>query len=380
MTTTDLHAATDGEVAGELPPPPALGGIDHLEWWVGNARAFAGFLEAAFGFDVVAYAGPETGRRDRVSYLLQQGRVRFLVTGALGPDSPIAEHVRRHGDGIRDVCFLVDDVGAAYEAALARGAEPERPPATDQDEHGAVHHAAIRAYGETVHTFLDRNGYAGPFAPQFELSDLAPPLGPSVGITKVDHVVANVEQGRLDEWVDYYEQVLGFEQLTHFDEDQISTEYSALMSTVVWNHETVVLPINEPAEGRKKSQIEEYLDFYGCPGVQHIALATSDIVATVVSLQSRGVRFMDVPPEYYDEARERLAGVDLDWDALQALGILVDRDHEGHLLQIFTETLTDRPTVFFEIIQREGARGFGEGNFKALFESIERAQARRGNL
>ncbi|HLT15055.1 MAG TPA: 4-hydroxyphenylpyruvate dioxygenase, partial [Acidimicrobiales bacterium] len=211
-------------------------------------------------------------------------------------------------------------------------------------------------------------------------SDLVRPVGPEVGITRLDQVVANVEKGRLDEWVGYYEKVLGFEQLTHFDEDQISTEYSALMSTVVWNHDKVVLPINEPAEGRRKSQIEEYLDFYGSPGVQHIALLTSDIVATVIALQARGVRFMDVPPEYYDEARERLRGVDLEWDALEVLGILVDRDHDGHLLQIFTETVTDRPTVFFEIIQREGARGFGEGNFKALFESIERAQARRGNL
>lgn len=363
-----------------VPPAPALGGIDHLEWWVGNARAFAGFLAAAFGFDPVAYAGPETGRRDRVSYLLQQGRVRFMVSGALHPDSPIAEHVRVHGDGIRDICFLVDHVGAAYESALARGAASERVPATDRDAHGLIHHAAIRAYGDTVHTFLDRSAYAGPFAPQFEPSDLVRPVGPDVGITRFDHVVANVEQGHLEEWVGYYEDVLGFDQLTHFSDDQISTEYSALMSTVVWNHDKVVLPINEPADGRRKSQIEEYLDFYGAPGVQHIALHTPDIVESVRALRARGVRFMDVPAEYYDEARERLAGIDLPWEALAELGILADRDHEGYLLQIFTETLTDRPTVFFEIIQREGARGFGEGNFKALFESIERAQARRGNL
>ena len=373
MTTLTDRDAVRGGV-------PRLRGIDHLEWWVGNARAFTGFLQAAFGFDVVAYAGPETGRRDRVSYLLQQGRVRFMVSGALSPDSPIAAHVREHGDGIRDICFLVDDVSAAYDAALARGASSERVPARDTDAHGVIHHAAIRAYGETVHTFLDRSAYTGPFAPQFEPSDLVRPTGPEVGITRLDHVVANVERGHLDEWVSYYEQVLGFDQLTHFSEDQISTEYSALMSTVVWNHDKVVLPINEPAEGRRKSQIEEYLDFYGSPGVQHIALHTNDIVATVRALRARGVRFMDVPPEYYDEARERLTGVDLPWDTLASLGVLVDRDHEGHLLQIFTETLTDRPTVFFEVIQREGATGFGEGNFKALFESIERAQARRGNL
>jgi 4-hydroxyphenylpyruvate dioxygenase len=370
-----------GERTEPAPPPaPTLGGIDHLEWWVGNARAFTAFLSSAFGFDVIGYAGPETGRRDRVSYLLEQGRVRFMVSGALSPESPIAAHVREHGDGVRDICFLVDDVSGAYAAALARGAGSERVPATDTDEHGEIHHAAIRAYGETVHTFLDRSRYTGPFAPQFEPAGMVRPVGPEVGITRLDHVVANVERGHLDEWVGYYEHVLGFDQLAHFSEDQISTEYSALMSTVVWNHDKVVLPINEPAEGRRKSQIEEYLDFYRSPGVQHIALHTDDIVQTVRALRARGVRFMDVPPEYYDEARRRMEGVDLPWATLAPLGILVDRDHEGHLLQIFTETLTDRPTVFVEIIQREGARGFGEGNFKALFESIERAQARRGNL
>ena len=362
------------------PPAPALGGIDHLEWWVGNARAFTAFLASAFGFDIVAYAGPETGRRDRVSYLLQQGTVRFMVSGALSPDSPIADHVLVHGDGIRDICFLVDDVEEAYISAMARGGISLRPPATDTDRHGDIHHAAIKAYGQTVHTFLDRRTYTGPFGPQFEPSDLRRPVGPDVGIERLDHVVANVEEGHLDKWVDYYEKVLGFDQLTHFSDEQISTEYSALMSTVVWNHDKVVLPINEPAAGRKKSQIEEYLDFYGSPGVQHIALHTGDIIATVRALRARGVRFMDVPDEYYAEARERLDGVELPWSTLAELGILVDRDHEGHLLQIFTETLTDRPTVFFEIIQREGARGFGEGNFKALFESIERAQSRRGNL
>jgi 4-hydroxyphenylpyruvate dioxygenase len=375
MSVMDDLAAPDG-----TPPAPVLGGIDHLEWWVGNARSFAAFLAGGFGFQLVAYAGPETGRRDRVSYLLEQGRARFMVSGALHADSPIAEHVRRHGDGIRDICFLVDDVSAAYEAALARGAASERVPATDHDDLGHLHHAAIRAYGDTVHTFLDRSAYCGEFAPEFVPSDMVAPPGPEVGITRFDHVVANVERGHLEEWVGYYEQVLGFDQLTHFSDDQISTEYSALMSTVVWDHDKVVLPINEPAEGRRKSQIEEYLDFYGSPGVQHIALHTPDILQSVRALRERGVRFMDVPPEYYDEARARVPDVDLPWDSLAELGILVDRDHDGHLLQIFTETLTDRPTVFFEIIQREGARGFGEGNFKALFESIERAQARRGNL
>jgi 4-hydroxyphenylpyruvate dioxygenase len=364
--------------------PPRLGGIDHLEWWVGNARAFAAFLAGSFGFEPVAHAGPETGRRDRVSYLLQQGEVRFLVTGGLTPDSPVAEHVRVHGDGIRDIAFLVDDVDAAYSAALARGATSFRVPADDVDTtgHGRIRHAAIATYGETVHTFLDRSGYDGPFAPQFEASSLRAPAGEAVGIERIDHVVANVELGTLDEWVHYYERVLGFDQLVHFSDDAISTEYSALMSTVVWNHDRIVLPINEPAEGRRKSQIEEYLDYYGSPGVQHIALRTPDILAAVGALRERGVRFLDVPTTYYEEARKRMGafGDALPWDDLAALGILVDRDPDGYLLQVFSETLTDRPTVFFEIIQREGAKGFGEGNFKALFEAIEREQARRGNL
>jgi 4-hydroxyphenylpyruvate dioxygenase len=361
-------------------PPPVLGGIDHVEWWVGNARAFAGFLASAFGFDPVAYAGPETGRRDRVSHILQQGRIRFMVTAALTPDSHIAEHVRAHGDGVRDICFLVDDAEAAYDAALARGALPERPPDVDTDENGAIHHSAIRTYGETVHTFLDRSAYTGEFAPGFGPPTLPVPAGPPVGLHRLDHIVGNVEKGHLDEWVDYYHGVLGFDPLVHFDDDQISTEYSALMSTVVWNHDKVVLPINEPAEGRRKSQIEEYLDYYRSPGVQHMALHTPDIVTAVRALAERGVRFLTVPPEYYDDARERMTGIDLPWEDLAELGIMVDRDHDGHLLQIFTENLCDRPTVFFEIIQRAGATGFGAGNFKALFEAIERAQAARGNL
>jgi 4-hydroxyphenylpyruvate dioxygenase len=365
--------------ADRVPPPP-LRGIDHVEWWVGNARAFTGFLASAFGFDIVGYAGPETGRRDRVSHVLQQGRIRFLVTGALTPDSPIAEHVRAHGDGVRDICFLVDDAEAAYQAALQRGGLPERPPDVDEDEHGVIRHAAIRTYGETVHTFLDRSEYTGGFGPQFVDAMLPRPTGRPVGLERFDHIVGNVERGRLGTWVDYYEGVLGFDQLVHFSDEAISTEYSALMSTVVWNHDKVVLPINEPAEGKRKSQIEEYLDYYRSPGVQHLALHTSDIVSTVHELRGRGVRFLTIPPEYYDEARARMDGVDLPWEALAEVGILVDRDPEGHLLQIFTENLGDRPTVFFEIIQREGARGFGEGNFKALFEAIERAQEARGNL
>ena len=374
--TAVLHPET-----AVVPPAPVLGGVDHVEWWVGNARTFAGFLASTLGFDIVAYAGPETGRTDgTVSYLLRQGRVEFVVTGALHPDSPVAAHVRQHGDGVRDVAFAVSDLAAAHDALLARGATEARSPEGVADGDGEYRTSAIEAYGDTLHSLVDRSDYRGAFAPGFEATDLVAPVGPTVGITRFDHIVANVEKGNLSEWVDFYRDVFGFDQLLHFDDDQISTEYSALMSTVVWNGSRVVLPINEPADGRKKSQIEEYLDFYRSPGVQHIALHTDDILTTVRALRARGLRFLDVPAAYYDEARERLTGIDLPWEALAELGILVDRDHDGHLLQIFTETVTDRPTVFFEIIQRAGARGFGEGNFKALFEAIERAQARRGNL
>ncbi|HKX71103.1 MAG TPA: 4-hydroxyphenylpyruvate dioxygenase [Acidimicrobiales bacterium] len=376
MTSTSLHHDRDDPAVA----PPVIGGIDHVEWWVGNARSFAALLMSSFGFEAVGYAGPETGRRDRVSHVLQQGRIRFVVTGALGPDSPISEHVRAHGDGVKDICFLVDDAEAAYAAAIARGAVTERPPAIDSDQLGAIHQAAIRTYGETVHTFLDRSAYTGQFAPGFGPAVLPTPRGEAVGLTRFDHIVGNVELGHLGEWVDYYREVLGFDQLVHFGDDQISTEYSALMSTVVWNHDKVVLPINEPAEGRRKSQIEEYLDYYHAPGVQHLALHTPDIVHAVRTMRDRGVRFLEVPPEYYVDARERMAGIDLPWAALAELGVMVDRDQDGYLLQIFTETVCDRPTVFFEIIQREGAKGFGAGNFKALFEAIERAQAARGNL
>jgi 4-hydroxyphenylpyruvate dioxygenase len=363
-------------------PMDALGleAIDHIEWWVGNARAFAALLASGFGFAVTAWAGPETGCHDRLSYVLEQGSVRFVVTSPLDPDSPITNHVHRHGDGVRDVAFRVADAPAAYRGAVDRGADAVRPPSVVTDEHGTMVRATIAAYGETRHTFVERGRYTGPFAPGYQLPELAAPIGPAVGLEAVDHVVANVELGALDRWVDFYQHVLGFEELLHFDDETISTEYSALMSTVVWDGGRIVLPINEPATGRRKSQIEEYLDYYRGPGVQHIALRTGDILGAVRALRARGVRFLAVPPTYYEEARRRLDGVDLPWDELAELGVLVDRDPEGHLLQIFTETVTGRPTAFFEIIQREGARGFGAGNFKALFEAIEREQARRGNL
>jgi 4-hydroxyphenylpyruvate dioxygenase len=361
--------------------PPVLQGIDHLEWWVGNPRAFAALLAAGFGFDAVAYAGPETGVRDRTSYVLAQGSLRFVVTGATDAGSPIAAHVRAHGDGVHDVAFAVADAEHAYEAALERGATGIATPSIADDDRGKVVSATIATYGDTVHTFVDRSRYEGPFLPGYRAEALPAVCGPAVGITRVDHVVANVELGSLEGWVAFYERVLGFDQLLHFDDAAISTEWSALMSTVVWDGSKVVLPINEPAPGRRKSQIEEYLDYYGSPGVQHVAMATDDIVRTVAALRERGIRFLAVPPSYYVEARERMAGIEgLPWDDLARLGILVDRDHDGHLLQVFTENVTGRPTVFFEIIQREGARGFGEGNFKALFEALEREQASRGNL
>ena len=378
---------TGGPIVDTLTEPttaPAehLLGWDSIELWVGNARSTAGFLISSFGFTCTGYAGPETGVRDRVSYVLDQGAIRLVVTGALGADSPITAHVSTHGDGVHDLAWLVDDAPAAFEAAVARGARPIREPWTETDEHGTLSLATVATYGETQHTFVDRSAYRGPsLAPGYHDDDLLPdPVAPEVGLTAVDHVVGNVEKGRLDDWVTFYESVLGFAQLVHFDDDQISTEYSSLMSTVVWDGNRIVLPINEPADGRGKSQIQEYVEAYDGPGVQHLALATDDIVATVEALRRRGVRFMRVPDAYYVEAKERLADIDLPWTDLQRLNILVDRDEHGHLLQIFTETVMDRPTVFFEIIQRQGATGFGAGNFKALFEAIERDQARRGNL
>ena len=371
------------ELPVDATPASSFEGWDHLEFWVGNARAFAGWLASAFGFSVVAYRGPETGVTDYVSYALVQGSVWFVVTGALTPASQVAAHARAHGDGVRDIAIRVSSAGAAYDAALLRGAVGVTSQWTDSDDSGKVTRAAIALYGDTQHTFVERSAYSGVFLPGFVAADdLVPPrvVGPAVGVQSIDHVVANVHKGSLDRWVGFYADVLGMQQLVHFDDQQISTPYSALMSTVVWDGSRVVLPINEPADGLKKSQIQEYLESYGSPGVQHIALRTDDIVSAVRALRSRGVRFLSVPATYYDDVRVRLGSLDLPWDELASLGILVDQDQDGYLLQIFTENVCDRPTVFFEIIQREGARGFGAGNFKALFEAIERAQARRGNL
>jgi 4-hydroxyphenylpyruvate dioxygenase len=374
-------AQTSTLVAPAFTVASRLLGWDHLEWWVGNARAVTAWLTSGYGFEVVAYAGPETGVPDRVSYVLGQGDVRFVVTAGLSPDSEVAQHVLRHGDGIRHLAWRVDDAYETATLAAAKGAAVVAEPSRVTGDAGSVTTAAIATYGETRHLFVDRSGWSGAWGPGFSADRLPPrPAGDPVGCRAIDHVVGNVEQGRLDEWVAWYREVLGFSEMRHFDADQISTQYSALRSTVVHNGAGIVMPINEPAPGLKKSQIEEYLDAYRGPGVQHIALATPDIVTSVSAMRSRGVRFLQMPATYYEDARKRVQGFDLPWSELERLDIEVDVDAGGYLLQIFTETVTDRPTLFVEIIQREGATGFGEGNFKALFEAIEREQARRGNL
>ena len=381
-----MVTARPGSAAG--PSPAALlRGWDTIEFWVGNARAAAHFLAAGFGFRPVAYAGPETGQRTTTSWVLEQSGVRLVVTAGLDPAGEVWQHVRAHGDGVRAVSFAVDDVDEAFGAAVARGATPLERPAARTDGDGEVITAAVTTYGDTIHRFTTRRHPS--FAPGFTTEGLfSVDVGSPVGLLDIDHVVGNVQEGRLDDWVAFYEGVFGMHQLTHFDRDQISTEYSALRSTVMTNGAGITMPINEPAPGRKRSQIQEYLDAYAGPGVQHIALATADIVATVGELRSRGIRFLTPPATYYADAKTRVGeiGAELPWDELARLGILVDVEQPsaaapgGYLLQVFTETFSDRPTLFFEVIQRHGARGFGEGNFKALFEAIEREQARRGNL
>ena len=358
-----------------------LHGIDHIELWVGNAAQAAYYLRHAFGFTEVAYAGLETGLRDRVSHVLQQGRIRLVLTGALVDGTEIGEHHRRHGDGVKRVALSVPSADAAYREAVARGAVGLREPCSLRDGDGVVRIAEIAAYGETVHTFVERGDYAGTFLPGFADVAHEGDAGRPGLLAGIDHVVANVELGAMERWVKFYEDVFGMTELIHFSDEAISTEYSALMSKVVTNGDgRVKFPINEPAEGARKSQIDEYLEFYGGPGVQHIAVSTTDIVATVEALAARGVSFLRTPESYYEEVPARVGSIDESLDDLRRLGILVDRDDEGYLLQIFTKPLGDRPTLFLEIIERHGARGFGEGNFKALFEAIEREQALRGNL
>jgi 4-hydroxyphenylpyruvate dioxygenase len=357
-----------------------LHGIDHLEMWVGNAAQSSFFFRNAYGFTEVAYAGLETGLRDRVSHVLEQGGIRLVLTGTLRAGTEVAEHHARHGDGIKVIALSVPDVDHAYREATSRGARGLAEPHDAQDEHGRVRMADVATYGETVHRFVDRSGYEGPFLPGYNAVNSTTDRG-GINFTGIDHVVGNVELGKMNDWVKYYEDVFGMTQIIHFTDEAISTEYSALMSKVVTNGDgRVKFPINEPAEGRKKSQIDEYLEFYEGPGAQHIALTTDNIVATIEELQKRGIRTLRTPKEYYEEVPERIGEINEQLSDLERLGILVDRDDEGYLLQVFTAPIGDRPTVFMEIIERHGARGFGEGNFKALFEALEREQDERGNL
>ncbi|WP_263419852.1 4-hydroxyphenylpyruvate dioxygenase [Terriglobus albidus] len=357
-----------------------LKGIDHLEFYVGNARQASYFYRTAFGMSLVAYAGPETGQRDRASYVVQQGKIRFVLTTVLRPGHAIAEHVQHHGDGVRCVALWVDDARQSWHETVSRGAISVAEPYVVSDDHGQAVLASIRAYGDTIHTFVQRGDYQGPFLPGFRAIE-EDPIARPVGLLHIDHVVGNVGWHEMNTWVDFYANVMGFTLYQHFDDKDISTEYSALMSKVMSNGNGYVkFPINEPAEGKRKSQIEEYLDFYGGPGVQHIAMATKDILYTVNKLHEQGVEFLRVPHTYYSELQQRVGRIDEPVDELERLGILVDRDDEGYMLQIFTRPVEDRPTLFFEIIQRKGSRSFGKGNFKALFEAIEREQQARGNL
>ena len=379
MATSTLDAAA--------PPHDTfpINGTDYIEFYVGNAKQASHYYRAAFGFQLVAYRGPETGCRDRASYLLQQDKIRFVLTTAIRPDLSddarrIADHVMRHGDGVRDIALWVDDARSAFDSAVERGAVPVGPPAVMSDADGEIVIASFQIYGETIHSLVERRNYRGLFMPGYRA--VQPSFAPDdAGLRYVDHCVGNVELGKMNHWVEFYSHVLGFRNLLTFDDKTISTEYSSLMSKVMANgNDRIKFPINEPARGKRKSQIDEYLDFYQGPGVQHMALATDDIIRTVTTLRSRGVEFLSVPTTYYDELQSRIGRIDEPVEELAKLGVLIDRDPDGYLLQIFTKPVEDRPTVFFEIIQRKGAKSFGAGNFKALFEAIEREQGLRGNL
>ncbi|HMX03288.1 MAG TPA: 4-hydroxyphenylpyruvate dioxygenase [Chitinophagales bacterium] len=357
-----------------------LNGTDHIEFYVGNAKQSAYYYQSAWGYELVAYAGLETGVKDRASYVLQQGKIRLVLTTSFDPSSEISEHVRKHGDGVKVLALWVDDAAKSYAETTKRGAIGVMEPTRMKDEHGEVVVAAIQTYGDTIHKFVERKNYNGVFMPGYQPKSSNVPVT-SVGLKYVDHCVGNVELGRMNDWVKFYEDVMGFKLLITFDDSDISTEYSALMSKVVSNGNGYVkFPINEPAEGKKKSQIEEYIDFYKGAGVQHIAIATDNIIETVTELRARGVEFLYVPETYYEDVLDRVGHIDEDFDELKKLNILIDRDDEGYLLQLFTKPVEDRPTVFYEIIQRHGARSFGKGNFKALFEAIEREQELRGTL
>jgi 4-hydroxyphenylpyruvate dioxygenase len=357
-----------------------INGTDFVELYVGNAKQAAHYYKTAFGFQSVAYAGLETGLRDRTSYVLQQGKIRLVLTTPFDKDSEISNHIRVHGDGVKYIALWVDDARRAFEETTRRGARPFLEPVVEKDEHGEVVKSGIHTYGDTIHMFIERKNYNGVFLPGFVAwkSEYNPE---EIGFKYIDHMVGNVNLGEMNKWAKFYEEVMGFANLITFDDKDISTDYTALMSKVMTNgNGRIKFPINEPAHGLKKSQIEEYLDFYGGPGCQHIAIATNDIVHAVSEMRKRGVEFLRVPGTYYDTVAERVGIIEEDLLTLKKLGIMVDRDEEGYLLQIFTKPVEDRPTLFFEIIQRKGANSFGKGNFKALFESIEAEQARRGTL
>ncbi|MDX1435433.1 MAG: 4-hydroxyphenylpyruvate dioxygenase [Anaerolineales bacterium] len=355
-----------------------LKSIDHLQFYVGNAKHAMFYWWKGFGFKPVAYSGLETGNRHFASYVLESGKIRFVVSAPYKPTSEMAAHHMLHGDGVKSIAMQVDDVEQAFNATTSRGARAAWEPRTGTDEFGLLRTSAIYTYGETLHVFVDRNDYHGPFAPTYKELDYEAEPG---GLAVVDHIVGNVQLGKMNEWVNFYHHVMGFRQLLHFDDKDISTEYSALMSKVMQDGSgRIKFPINEPAEGKRKSQIEEYLDYYMTPGVQHIAMATGDILKTVAFLKKRGIEFLRVPDAYYDVLPDRVGEIKESLVAIRELGILVDRDDEGYLLQVFSRPLQDRPTLFVEVIQRHGSRGFGKGNFKALFEALELEQARRGNL
>jgi len=371
-TDVALRDVTRGE------NPLKLKRIHHVEFWSGNAKQSAFFYRKAFGFSQLAYSGLETGNREAASYVLSQGKIRFVITSPLRGESSGSDHIRQHGDGVRDIALLVEDADFAFAEAVKRGAKPAIEPYDMRDENGTVRCAAIHTYGDTLHSFISYRDYRGPFLPGYQAAGVS---NEPAGLLVVDHIVGNVELGKMNEWAEFYSKVMGFSRYITFDDKDISTEYSALMSIVMSDDNRIVkFPINEPAPGRKKSQIDEYLDWYAGPGVQHVALLCGDIIETVTKLKANGVEFLSVPDSYYDELPERVGEIEEPIDEIKRLHILVDKDAEGYLLQLFTKPVEDRPTVFFEIIQRKGSRGFGKGNFKALFESIEAEQAKRGNL
>lgn len=367
-----------------VPDPLPLRRIDHVKFFVGNAKQSAYFYRNAFGFDVLAYSGLETKNKQEASYVLKQGLITFVLTSPLHEDHPENYRLMKHGDGVMDIAIEVDDVEKTYETVIKRGAKSVLAPTVQEDETGKIHIATIAAYGDTRHSFINRDHYKGVFAPGYKALDpdrYGPPRMTPVGLRAIDHIVANVDEGQMIQWVKWYEEVMGFSLLVSFDDKDISTEYSALMSKVMQNGTgRIKFPINEPAQGKRKSQIEEYLNFYHGPGVQHIALVTGDIVKTVSAMTQNDVSFLRVPRDYYDTLLDRVGSIKEDVEELAKLGILVDRDEDGYLLQIFTKPVEDRPTLFFEVIERHGAKSFGKGNFKALFQSIEREQDKRGTL